>query len=221
MVATKAGSRRRPGRRGRATGRFEPGEHFAAIPVDVMESEAFAALPDYAIPVLVALAAQYRGQNNGNLSLTCTQARQLGVHSSWKVRAGLQLVSMVGLVERTRQGKMSHGRGVCALFALTWKPVDPTPQAFPPIEYKRPPGNGWAKWKRPENWRVIEKRIRNMARGRAASSQRYLTEPHGGFRLGPSGGCEATTPKQNSNPARGAKDDTQESLTNPHVVVPL
>lgn len=172
MVATKAGGCRRPRRRGRAKGRFEPGEHFAAIPVDVMESQSYAALPDYAVRVLAALAAQYRGQNNGNLSLTRTQARQLGVHSSWKVRAGLQLVIMVGLVERTRQGKMSHGRGVCALYALSWKPVDPTPQAFPPIESRQSPTNAWIQWTRPADWRAIEKRIRIRARGRSGPSLR-------------------------------------------------
>lgn len=152
-------------KRGRATGRFESGEHFAAIPTDVMHSAPYGALPDYAVRVLLALAAKFRGANNGNLSLTGPDAAALGVKAQWKVRAGLELLLSVRLIERTREGKYQHGRGECALYALSWKPINVTPQAFPPIDNERPAPNGWATWERHLNWREYEAAIRRTAKG--------------------------------------------------------
>lgn len=156
-------------KRGRHTGRFEPGETFAAIPVEVMRSPAYAALPDYAARVLYAIAGQFRGQNNGNLSLSIQTARELGIRSAWKVQAGLRLLLEVGLIEMTRPGKYSHGRGICALFALTWKKINPTAVAFPPIDNERPAPNTWAGWHRPGDWEAREAQARRAARGVNAS----------------------------------------------------
>ena len=156
-------------KRGRSTGRYESGEHFAAIPVEVMHSAPYGALPDYAVRVLLALAAKYRGRNNGNLSLTGEEAAALGVKAKWKVRAGLELLRNVGLVERTREGKYGSGRGICALFAITWKTINITPAAFPPIDNERPAPNTWAKWERPVNWREYEAAIRRTAQGSNAT----------------------------------------------------
>src|SRR5882724_7752117 len=60
-------SRRHPKRRMR-------GKFFAAIPVEVLTSVACRTLPAYAVRVLLAVAAQYRGNNNGDLALTFATA---------------------------------------------------------------------------------------------------------------------------------------------------
>jgi len=51
------------------------GKFFAAIPVEVLTSVACRTLPAYAVRVLLAVAAQYRGNNNGDLALTFATAR--------------------------------------------------------------------------------------------------------------------------------------------------
>jgi len=66
-------------KRGRTQGRFEPGETFSAIPTDVRDSDSYKAVPDYAVRVLVELAGEYRGVNNGNLSLTGKEAAARGI----------------------------------------------------------------------------------------------------------------------------------------------
>lgn len=155
-------------RRGRAInakGRFQAGETFAIIPVDVMTSQAYAALPDWAARVLLALAAQYRGTNNGNLALTRDSAASLGIGSGWKVSAGLKLATITGLIRRTREGKAKHGKGICALYAVAWKQIDPTPQACPPIEYERPASGAWAMWSPPDNWGDVVRSAKRTARG--------------------------------------------------------
>jgi len=165
-------------KRGRATGRFEPGETFAAIPVEILRSDAYAALPDYAARVLFAVAGQFRGQNNGNLSMPIQTAREHGIRSAWKVQAGLRLLLAVGLIEMTRPGKYSHGRGICALYALTWKTIGVTPHAFPPIDNERPAPNTWAKWQRPDNWAQLLAEVQRTARGTNQSNWPNAAHDH-------------------------------------------
>jgi hypothetical protein len=163
-------------RRTRSTGRFAPGETFGAIPSEVLNSVAYRALPDFAVRVLIALAAQYRGVNNGDLSLTREQAASLGVAAGWKVSAGLELLVLTGLVLRTRQGKARHGRGICALYALAWRPIDPTPHAYPPINGRRTAPNGWALWAKPENWSAIERSVRRRAKGSRSNNLTTISD---------------------------------------------
>lgn len=151
--------------RGRTKGRFEEGEYFAAIPNEVLESEAYRALPDYAARVLIAIAGNYSGINNGNLSLTREQGRKRGVKSAWHVPAGLDLLMRTGLLKRTREGKNRDGHYLCSLYALAWKDINPTPKAFPEIVVKRPAPRGYAVWTRPDDWEATVKNIRRSMSG--------------------------------------------------------
>ena len=171
LVPMASGSRRT-----RATGRFASGETFGAIATEVLASEAYRAIPDFTVRVLIALAAQYRGNNNGDLSLTREQAADLGIAAGWKVSAGLEILGQTGLAVRTRQGRARHGRGLCALYALGWKPIDPTPHAYPPINSKRPAPNGWASWTKPENWSDIERSVRHRAKGARANNLSAISD---------------------------------------------
>lgn len=170
-------------RRVRATGRrgSRGGELHAQILLEVMESPAYRSVPDYARSVLWAVCAQFRGNNNGNLSLTAAEAARLGVESVWKLRAGIRILVETGLLEVTRQGKYSHGKGICALYALTWREVSPTNEAYPPIIVTRPPSNAWAKWQKPHDWAVFERMIRQRARGsrRLDPEADFLRTPRG------------------------------------------
>jgi hypothetical protein len=151
--------------RGRFKGRFEAGEHFGAVPLEVLESNAYNALPDYGARVLLAIAANYRGINNGNLSLTRAEATSRGVKSSWMVSAALELLMVTGLLHQTREGKNSGGHYFCSLYALGWRPINPTPQAYPAITQLRPAPNKWESWERPENWVKYTKELKRSMSG--------------------------------------------------------
>ena len=170
-------------RRDRATGRRESsfGDRYAHLPLEVVESAAYIELPDYAKTVLVAVCAQFNGHNNGDISLTAARARELGVKTTWKLRAGIQLLLASGLLEVTRPGKYSHGRGICALYALTWRDILPNDEAFPAIQAPRAASNAWARWRRPADWAKFERDIRRRARGsrKLEDDADFLRTPRG------------------------------------------
>ena len=124
--------------------RFVTGEHFAALPVEVMDSDAFRWLPSFAVRALVALAAQYRGRNNGGLELTLKQAATFGIRRT-ELYAGLKLLSFVGLINKTVKERKSSGKGIPAKYSLTWRPMD----EFPAYNFlaTNQPANTWLKFK--------------------------------------------------------------------------
>lgn len=129
-------SRRHPKRR--TTGR-----HFAQIPVEVLTSDACRTLPHWARTDLLAIAAQYRGNNNGDLALTESIGRQFGINSKWQLVDGLALLLERGLIQRTRQGgKKPLGP---SLYALTWQPIDDL-QGKIDSGPTTAPSNAWVRW---------------------------------------------------------------------------
>jgi hypothetical protein len=119
------------------------GRHFAQIPVEVLMSEAQTSLPNFAVRILVAFAAQYRGNNNGDLALTWSIGKTFGIDSKKQLVAGIATLLERGLIEKTRQGGKKP-LGPC-LYAITWQPINdlagkiesgPTTTA----------SNAWAKW---------------------------------------------------------------------------
>lgn len=128
--------RRHPSRR-------TTGKHFAQVPVEVLTSEACRTLSNYAHRVLIALAAQFRGNNNGDLSLTWSMAPAFGINSKEQLNSSTKILIERGLITKTRQGgKKPLGP---TLFAVTWHPINdlrgkidsgPTTSA----------SNAWAAW---------------------------------------------------------------------------
>jgi hypothetical protein len=95
---------------------------FAMIPRDVWLSEACRTLPYYARVVLIAIAFQYAGKNNGDLSMPWSVALTFGVRSKEHLVDSLRLLLERGLILKTRQGgKRPLGP---TLYALTWLPID-------------------------------------------------------------------------------------------------
>jgi hypothetical protein len=92
------------------------------IPVEVLTSEACRTLPSYAVRLLLAIAAQYRGKNNGDLAMTRTTARAFGVLSQGHLVEGISALLARGLIQKTRQGGKKP-LGPC-LYAVTWQQID-------------------------------------------------------------------------------------------------
>jgi hypothetical protein len=153
-------------KRARATGRRGARDEgvYAQIADEVLRSHAARAMPDYAIRALVMMAAQYRGTNNGDLAVTSRMAVEYAV-PEWKLRAGLALLELSGLVELTRQGHLANGKGVCSLYALGWRPIDPSEKYDIPMVCERPAPNRWATWTKPIDWPSTERGRRRAAQG--------------------------------------------------------
>ncbi len=72
--------------------------------------------------VLVAIAAQYRGNNNGDLAMTWAMGEEYGITSKKQLVASLADLLARGLIAKTRQGgKRPLGP---SLYALTWQPIN-------------------------------------------------------------------------------------------------
>ena len=101
-----------------------PSGSFAALPHTVMDSADFRALSGGALKVLMGLLRQYRGGNNGDLSATFTQAEAWGVGSKATLAKALRELQEHGLISCTREGRFIKPGGCCALYALSWQPID-------------------------------------------------------------------------------------------------
>lgn len=106
-------------RRQRLTGRREAGR-FVALPHAVLESDAYRGLSAYARALLVDLALQFSGSNNGDLCATFSLMRQRGWTSAGTVHRALVELCDAGLLFQTRQG----GRHWPSLYAVTWLAID-------------------------------------------------------------------------------------------------
>lgn len=138
----------RPRSRGKHKGRKEGGGSFAGIPHAVMDSAAWIACSKVAIALLMELARQYNGRNNGDLCAALSLLRKRGWKSSDTISTALKELRHYGLIVLTRQGGllMRDGGGhTASLYALTWQPIDPCegkldhpPTATAPGQWRNP-----------------------------------------------------------------------------------
>ncbi len=100
------------------------GGRFARLPVAVLEHKAVQTLSHAIFRVLVLLAAEFRGFNNGALALTVEQARQAGIGSRHTLYAALRELEVRGLIVTTFPASRVPPRPT--MYALTWLPIDDT-----------------------------------------------------------------------------------------------
>lgn len=106
-------------RRMRQKGRRD-GYTFIALPHVVQRSANWAKCSPTAIKLLMDIAGQYNGSNNGDLCAALTVLRARGWTRGATIQAALRELIHYGLLEKTRQG----GRHRAGLYALTWQPID-------------------------------------------------------------------------------------------------
>jgi hypothetical protein len=97
------------------------GEAFVALPYSVLNSSLFIALSPHAVKLLIDVAAQYRGDNNGDLSLAWKLLKPRGWRSEATLHKAKRELMDAGFLYETRKG---HRPNVCSLFALTWHLLD-------------------------------------------------------------------------------------------------
>jgi hypothetical protein len=93
---------------------------FVRIEHRMLLHPAFGKLSSNACKALLFLASQYRGENNGDLTIAWRIAKDKGFRSNGSLRVSTLELVTAGFVIRTRQG----GRNQCSLFALSWFPIN-------------------------------------------------------------------------------------------------
>ena len=134
-----AGLQKRRSKREKATGRGEGRATFGQVPTAVGTSAAVRSLAPAIRWLLVVIAADYKGHNNGALTVTRKRAAEWGVCND-TLRRGLPLLEERGLIIRTDPGSRSPPKP--ARFAITWKSIDAT-------DYTREasvPSGEWKEW---------------------------------------------------------------------------
>lgn len=115
---------------------------FIALPRDVLNSPAWAALTAFEVKLLLDIAAAFRGNNNGNLTATWSLMHKRGWSSRETLANALNGLLAKGFISKTRQG----GRRTCSLFALTWEGIDPCDGKID-VAPSPVPTNDWRNWK--------------------------------------------------------------------------
>lgn len=103
-------------------------EPFVGVVRSVFAAPAFWQLTPHACKLLFDLMGQYRGDNNGNLTVAWSVVKKRGWRSRttlWRCKA--ELID-AGFIYVTRKG---HMPSTCELLALTWFPLDLSPKFDP------------------------------------------------------------------------------------------
>jgi len=106
-------------RRARLVGRSSS-RPFLQLPKDVLGSDAYLSLGGWEVKLLVDVASQFNGKNNGDLTAAWSVMRERGWKSPGTLNKALKQLLRVGLLQETRAG----GRHRCTLYAITWKGID-------------------------------------------------------------------------------------------------
>ena len=89
--------------RAKAKGRRESGS-FVAVPHAVLESEAYSRLGGWAVRLLLDLYSQYKGKNNGDLSMVWSLMNTKGWRSKDTLYNARDELNENGFIVLTRQG---------------------------------------------------------------------------------------------------------------------
>ena len=93
---------------------------FLGLPHHVLDHDNFRTLSPKATKLLIDIAAQYRGSNNGDLCATFSLMKKRGWNSNDQLDKAKKELIKRDVIQLTRQG----GRNKCNLYALTWFPID-------------------------------------------------------------------------------------------------
>ena len=93
---------------------------FVMFPCHVLDHEVFKTLSKRATKLVIDIASQYRGHNNGDLCAPLSLMRKRGWNSSDQLEKAKNELIEKDVILVARQG----GRNKANLYALTWFPID-------------------------------------------------------------------------------------------------
>jgi|GEM_PF-322558 len=108
----------------KAKGRSNTPGGFAGVPRAVIKTHDYQLLNGNSVKLLLELASQYRGSNNGDLTVAYSLLRERGFNSKDTITRAMRELIKSGLVIKTREGVFTNPGGRCALYALAWQPID-------------------------------------------------------------------------------------------------
>jgi len=97
---------------------------FAGIPRIVMDSPDYINLSGNAVKLLNILAYQYKGSNNGDLTVAQSVLKSKGLKNKTTIARCRDELIEANLIMVTRQGQFTNPKGCCSLYALTWQPIN-------------------------------------------------------------------------------------------------
>lgn len=89
-----------------------------------MEHPDYKKLTGNAVKLLILMAFQYRGKNNGDLTGAWGFAKKHGFNSQATLSRATHELLDACLLIRTREGVFLNPGGRCALYAVTWVSID-------------------------------------------------------------------------------------------------
>ena len=103
---------------------WEGKNNFAMIPRYVIDCDTFKTLRGNSVKLLLLLASQYKGNNNGDLTITYSLYKHY-FGSSQTMYAARDELEKKGFIATNAYGGMSYGGYKSpTLYAITWLPVD-------------------------------------------------------------------------------------------------
>lgn len=95
-------------------------EAHVRIPLKLLQSPAFIALPASAVKLYMDMSSQLRSTNNGDISATLSTLRHRGWNSPVTLAKSLRQLEAVGLIAKTRQTTgVFRGSTMCNLYRFT------------------------------------------------------------------------------------------------------
>lgn len=113
-------------KRKRVRGRATAGR-FISIPHVVLESSSFINLRPRAVKLLLDIALQFDGRNNGNLTVAWGCMEKRGWSSKDTLSKAVQDLVEADLIVKTRTGRFMNPGARCDLYAITWRAIDECP----------------------------------------------------------------------------------------------
>jgi hypothetical protein len=98
---------------------------FIQIPHSVLSHPDYQSLGGNSVKLLNALAYQYNGRNNGNLSAAWGLMRNAGFKSKDTITKAVRQLVSHQIIVKTRDGKFQNPNSCCDLYALCWNRIDP------------------------------------------------------------------------------------------------
>ena len=102
----------------RITGRF------IGLPHVVVKNKDYIELSYKSKALLIDLMLQYNGKNNGDLTTALAILRDRGWKRQATVGEAVKELIAANLIIRTREGQFRNPFSRCALYAITWQPID-------------------------------------------------------------------------------------------------
>lgn len=114
----------------KSKGRKDSNKSYVGIPLWVAELDEFINLSFSAKSLLFELAYQYRGYNNGDLTVAYNVLKKRAWKSRTTIERARDELIEADLIVCTRVGQFLNPGGLCSLYALRWRPINENPRKF-------------------------------------------------------------------------------------------